>query len=164
MRMIPPVFAAVVAAGSIALSGCAADPRIDTTLSGAIPPEARYVRVDTTRYFGAPIADGTVEKCLARAGLTAGAPATVLVQLSRTVRPVRSRVEVGGDDAPAKTSRASRSTRPREELVLGVSDVATGAMLLRASAGRVLPRGRPTPQDDALGQAVCAAILSPAAG
>jgi hypothetical protein len=151
-----------VLAPVLVLSACATAPGIETAVSGSLPAGASYARVDATKYFGEAIAADAVEGCLARSGMHPGTPPTALVQLAHTLRPVRSRVEPG---EPAGGKRA-KSDRPREELVLAVSDSASGALLLRASAARVLRKDGVAPQDGALVAALCAAMVGqePAAG
>jgi len=157
MARISPCFAAVFIAS---LGGCASAPAIETAVQGTLPAGRTYALVDAARYYGgADLPVAAVAQCLARAGMAPAAGGQVLVHLSGTVRPVSSRLIVG-DEAKG---RKSRSAQDREELVLGVTDAASGALVLRAAAARVLPRGGQPGADDALPQALCGVIAGPAA-
>lgn len=156
MIRTPQIFAATLL---VALAGCVSTPPIETSLNGVLPTGRTYAMVDSGKYFGAaqlPVA--AVTECLARAGMKPAAGGETLVHLAGTVRPMRSRLIVGEEGKVRK----SRSARSREELVLGVTDAATGAMVVRASAARVLPANAPPGADDVLPRALCDALMAPA--
>lgn len=162
IRPAPIVAAPIIAAALLAaLGGCASTSAIETARTGTLPAGRTYALVDAGKYFGAadlPVAALTA--CLAQAGMKPAAGGETLVQLAGTVRPVRSRLIVGAEGKPAR----NRSAKLRSELVLGVTDAATGVLLMRASAARVLPAGGPAGPDTVLPGALCGALTAPAAG
>lgn len=140
-----------------ALGACATVPRTDTSLSGAVPAGRVYALVDGTRYFGTselPLA--RLEQCLSAAGLSRGSSADVLVQVSHAVRPAKARVLAAGDASAAP--RHLRSERDREELVLVLTDPASGAVILRAAAARTLRKGEAPGNGADLAGTVCGLI------
>ena len=134
-------------------------------MSGALPTGGSYRLVDADAHYGAgealPLA--AAQACLARAGLqpVGDAPGQSLLQLARSLRPARTRLIIA-DDQPGTVRH---STRTREELVLALSDPETGALLVRASAGRYLRRGEAGGERDGeLVEALCAALTAEGAG
>ncbi len=158
MTIAPRIIAAALLAS---LGGCASTPAIETALSGALPAGKTYALVDAGKYYGtAPLPVAAVTECLSQVGMKPAAGAETLVHLAATVRPVRSRVIVGEEGS----ARKFRSAKEREELVLGVTDAASGALLVRASAARVLSAGGQPPADDVLPRALCGVLSAPVAG
>lgn len=149
----------------LTLPGCASTPAIETRVSGTLPGERAYTVVDAAKHYGAgealPLA--AAEACLARAGFhrAEGAPGEALLQLARTVRPGRTRVLVGEESA----GKVRGGAHAREELVLALSDPASGGLLVRASAARQLKPGqRPGADDVGLVAGLCGALTAPRAG
>jgi hypothetical protein len=143
------------------LPGCAAAPRIETTVSGAIPAGRSFALVAAEKHYGATAAlpAATVQDCLASADMArATGRADTLLHLGHAVRPVRARVLVGAEGG----AKPRRSGRDREELVLALSDAASGTLLLRASATRTLRRGAAPGDGSDLAAALCAALRPPA--
>ena len=144
----------------ITLAACATVPRIETSLSGSVPAGRAYEVVDGTKYFGASdVPVQPLEQCLGAAGLAKGSAPDVLVQVAHAVRPANARILLADDTVPR---RRPRSGDDREELVLAVTDSASGALLLRATAARTLRRGETAGTGADLAATLCGLI--PAAG
>jgi hypothetical protein len=149
----------------LALGGCATTPPLTTSVTGAVPAGRSFVPVAAGKYYGGgdlPVAP--VAACLGRLGVSEVKVAGDLVlQLGSTLRPARSRVIVG-EPAPGAPRPRRQPDRQAEELVMTLSDAGSGALVLRASARRVLGRGvSVAPADTVLADALCAAISFPAA-
>ena len=152
--------AALVTVPLFALGACAAAPKLETSFAGAMPAGRTYALIDGTGHFGsADLPFALIEPCLAAAGLTPAVPADTLVQLAHAVRPANARL-IRPEDADAKPRRVP-AAREREELVLALSDPASGTLLMRASAARTLARGESAGSADALADAVCGLIVPP---
>lgn len=145
---------------TLATGACTSVPRIETAIAGTVPAGRSFAAVAANARGGQPaMQQPALEECLGTLGMirAAGAGQTLL-HVASNVRPVRSRVVVGEDQA----GKRNRSARLREELVLGLADATSGALLLRASAARVLPK-RARPDDgQELAIALCAALKAPA--
>jgi hypothetical protein len=142
----------------LALAGCATAPALTTSVTGAVPAGRAYLPVAAGRYYGGVGPDAApLRACLGRLGVAEGKGAgDLLLQVSGTLRPARSRVIVG-DAVPGKGP--TRPDRPSEELVLALSDAASGALVMKASATRVLAKGMTAPPaDSVLADALCAAM------
>jgi hypothetical protein len=142
----------------LALAGCATTPALTTSVAGAVPAGRAYVAVAAGKYYGAAGPDAApIRACLGKLGVAEGkAAGGLLLQVSGTLRPARSRVIVG-ESAIGKGPK--RPDRPSEELVVALSDAATGALVIRASAARVLGKGATVPPaDGVLADALCAAM------
>lgn len=136
----------------LALSACATGPAQRLEVSGQLPSAGTYALVEQAD----PAA--LVTSCLAEAGFAAGSPAGVLVQVARTVRPVRSAVLRDPAAAPGRERGGAR--RDRDGLILAFTDPATGALLWRAEASQRLGRGEQPGAGAALAGPLCTALKS----
>ena len=158
MQLIPS--RALVVLPLLALAACASAPALETSLSGTVPAGRTYALVDGTRYFGsADLPTEALAQCLAKAGLAPGARPDTFVQIARVVRPANSRLLPPGAEPTGKT-RHLRAKDNREELVLAITDSATGTLLARASAAATMRPNATAGSGPDLVQAVCGLITS----
>ena len=158
--MVFPRRAVLAAVTLLGLGGCASVPKLETSMSGAVSAGGAYALVDGSGHFGsADLPFARIEPCLTAAGLAPGTPATVLVQLADVVRPAQARLIRPGD-TPTKPRRLPAG-REREELAVTLTDPASGAVLMRAKAARILARGEHGGNAAGLADAVCALIAPP---
>lgn len=156
MQLIPS--RALVVLPLLALAACASAPALETSLSGTVPAGRTYALVDGTKYFGsADLPAEALTQCLAKAGLTPGARPDTFVQIAHMARPANSRLLPPGAE-PAGKARHLHAKDNRDELVLAITDSATGTLLTRASAAATMRPGAASAPD--LAQAVCGLITS----
>lgn len=140
------------AAACLLLAACAAVPPQQTTIAGTLPG-GRYAVIQPDKEATPALAG--VEACLRAAGLTPGQPAASLVQLAHAVRPAQAAVLRVGEEA--SRSRAPRK-RDREELILTLTDRASGEPRWRGSVQRLLGKRESAGDGTALVDPLCAAL------